>query len=401
MAHSKLRSLPAFLTLAILVTGAATLPRAADAETVDIDCFAAADDADGDGYARKDAPRVVKTVDEDKKLYCPAGYVRKAGDCDDTRMYVHPNAPEFAFNLMNEDCDTLTDEPELVYFPNGNQNTSTSFSIRVKIASSFLLSQGSALAYEVEYADLAATALPTRTAKRMVGTLPSDYAFDAPVTGLAPARVYQARLHFYKATAGKALVGGRLVKTTTWTELGVQSELYYSATKGDGQLEDARLDLLLDGFYQLSESNRGRIGYRGTVKRDGTRFGAATGERWCSEFYTWLASAQFYQIGIYNTVGGVMWWFMTESQYHSGSAKVRTVAERADYIPVDTDGDGEANHSTLFVAYDVTLDKVWTLEGNDGNYVRLNPRSIGSSLLGVGHLTPRALTLAHLLSGDL
>jgi hypothetical protein len=191
-------------------------------------------------------------------------------------------------------------------------------------------------------------------------------------------------------------VGGKLVRGTSYTSLDVSSEWYFSATAGEGMLEAARLDLLLDGFYQLSESDRGQIGYMGFVKRDGTRFGAATGERWCSEFYTWLAKAQFYQIGIYSTVSGVMWWFASEAQYHPGSAAVTSVADRADYIPVDTDGDGEANHSTMFLAYDLTTGKAWTLEGNDGNYVRVNQRSIGPALKGVGHLTAGALTIVNL-----
>jgi hypothetical protein len=399
MFHSTTRSFLAFLTLTTLTAGAGLAPRPAAAEAVEIDCYAAADDADGDGYARPGAPKIEMSVNEDKKLYCPGDYVIKSGDCDDARPWVHPNAPEFGFNLFDEDCDFATDEPTLVYFPNGNQNTQTGFSIRVKLASSALVAVGSALAYDVEYADLAASAFPASTPKRLVGPLPSDYAFDAPVAGLAPARVYRARLHFYRAVPGKALVKGKMIPTTTYSPLGVVSEWYYSATKGSGLLEDARLDLLLDGFYQLSESDRGRIGYRGTAAPDGTRFHAAPKERWCSEFYTWLASAQFYQISIYSTVSGVWWWFVSEAQFHPGFEAIAEVGDRADWIPVDTDGDGDANHSTMLLAYDASIGKVWTLEGNDGNYVHVKTRSFDESLQGVGHLTTNALAILHLAGG--
>jgi hypothetical protein len=396
----EIRSFLASLTLMTLAAGAALPPRPAVAETVAIDCYAAADDADGDGYARSGAPKIEMSVNEDKKLDCPGDYVIKSGDCDDTRPWTHPHAPEFSFNLTDEDCDAVTDEPQLVYFPNGNQNTKTAFSIRVKLASSALVAVGSALAYEVEYADLAASAFPLRTPKRVVGALPSDYAFDASVTGLAPAHVYRARLHFYRASPGKTLVNGKVVATTTYSPLGVASEWYYSATKGSGLLEEARLDLLLDGFYQLSESDRGRIGYRGTAAPDGTRFHAAPRERWCSEFYAWLAGAQFYQISIHGTVAGVWWWFVSEAQYHPGFEAIAEVGERADWIPVDTDGDGEANHSTMFLAYDPSTLKVWTLEGNDGNYVHVRTRSLNASLDGVGHLTANALAIVHLVGGS-
>jgi hypothetical protein len=401
MFHPTIRSFLALLTLTLttLAAVAGLAPRTAAAETVAIDCYAAADDADGDGYARPGAPEIERFVDEDKKLYCPGDYVIKSGDCDDTRLWVHPHAPEFPFNLSDEDCDGTADEPALVYFPNGNQNTQTGFSIRVKLASSALVAVGSALAYEVEYADLAASAFSQRTPKRLVGVLPSDYAFDAPVAGLAPARVYRARLHFYRAVPGKALVKGKVIATTTYSPLGVASEWYYSATKGSGLLEDARLDLLLDGFFQLSESDRGRIGYRGTAAPDGTRFYAGPKERWCSEFYTWLASAQFHQISIYSTVSGVWWWFVSEAQYHPGFEAIAEVGERADWIPVDTDGDGDANHSTMFLAYDPSIGKVWTLEGNDGNYVSVRSRALGAPLQGVGHLTTNALAILHLVGG--
>jgi hypothetical protein len=388
MHHSASPSLPALLVLSILV---AVAPQPVRAETVDIDCFAEADDVDRDGYARNGAPTVRIGVDETKKLYCPAGYVRKKGDCDDNESTVHPNAPEIGFNDQDDNCKQGADEPELVYFPNGNQNTQTSFSIRVRIASHELLDYGSSLAYEVEFADLAATGLSARTPKRFVGVLPSDHAFDAPVTGLAPARVYRARLHFYETISTESRLRGRLLRTTRFEALEIESDWYYSATDGDGLLEDARLDLLLEGFYQLSESDRGRIGYMGTVRRDGTRFGAAAAERWCSEFYSWLGSSQFYQISLAHNVTGVIWWFLNHGQFHSGSAPARTIAKRADYVAVDTTGDGDANHSTMFLAYDVTLDKVWVLEGNDGNAVRVNPRAVGPALRGVGHLTNSGL----------
>jgi hypothetical protein len=40
----------------------------------------------------------------------PSGYVTNSDDCDDTRNNVHPGGVEIGYNLMDDDCDGLTDE---------------------------------------------------------------------------------------------------------------------------------------------------------------------------------------------------------------------------------------------------------------------------------------------------
>ena len=385
--------LSALLALVTLLAFCVVAPRAARAGTTEIDCFDDDYDADGDGYATNDAPIVKLDVDDAKKLYCPSGYVRKDGDRDGTRPEVHPHAPEIAFNNRDDDLDYKTDEPELVYFPNGNQNTATSFSIRVRLASAALASKGSRLAYEVEYADLAATGLPIKTPKRGVGTLPSDFAFDAPVVGLQPARVYRAKLNFYEASTPPPTLGGRPTRVTpTYTSLGVESEWYFTATAGDGGMEAARTELLLEGFYQLAESDAGRIGYMGSVKRDGTRFGAGAKERWCTEFYSWLAGAHFWTLSA-STVAGQIAWFQSYGKWAPGADAVVELGKRGDYVPYDTpdDGDTAGDHSMMLLAYDATTGKIWTLEGNWGNYVVVKERAVDASLKGVGRLPSVAL----------
>jgi hypothetical protein len=385
-----------FLTLAILLAVPVLAPGAARAGNVDVECFYASDDVDGDGYAKSDAKPVTKSVDEDKKLYCPSGFVRKAGDCYDARAEAHPHAPEIAFNLQNDDCEGGTDETELVYFPNGNQNTKTSFSIRVRLMSLALAGKGSRLAYEVQYVDLAGTGLPPGvTPKRGVGTLPSDFSFDAPVLGLQPARVYRARLRFYEASfppPTTPVLGGRPTKVPTYTDLHVTSDWYYTATAGDGSMEAARTEILLEGFYQRSESDHGRVGYMGTVKRDGTRYGAAAKERWCTEFYTWLGRPHF-MLMFATTVAGQIEWFRGHGKWYAGADAVAELGKRGDYVAVDKDGDGDttADHSTMFLAYDVTTGKIWTLEGNWGNYVLVMERAVDAQLKGVGRLPSAAL----------
>jgi hypothetical protein len=54
-----------------------------------------------------------------------------------------------------------------------------------------------------------------------------------------------------------------------YVQVGGESEWYYTTTSGVGELEQARTSMLLRGFKELDESNRGRVGYRGTVNADG------------------------------------------------------------------------------------------------------------------------------------
>ena len=243
-------------TAAALILGVAgPPPGAARAGTVPKFCYLAANDTDGDGFAATGEGKTLE-VDEHKKLYCPeeyqgVAYVSEKGDCDDTRSTIHPYAPEVAFNGVDEDCDDPdeADEPELVYFKNGNQNTQTSFAIRVRLRDAYLVGFGASLAYEVEFYDLAATS-PTfkrKTPTRTVGALSSDYAFDAVVTGLQPARVYKAQLRFYRVVTSTVIERGVRTRRTTFEDIHRSSPEYYTTTAGSGILEDARTDAAAPG----------------------------------------------------------------------------------------------------------------------------------------------------------
>jgi hypothetical protein len=61
----------------------------------------------------------------------------------------------------------------------------------------------------------------------------------------------------------------------------------------------------------------------------------------------------------------------------------------ADYLVMDSDGDGKKNHSGMFLAYESGQDRTWTLEGNSGHGVRVRTRN--SEIRGIGHLTPALL----------
>ena len=48
----------------------------------------------------------------------------------------------------------------------------------------------------------------------------------------------------------------------------------------------------------------------------------------------------------------------------------------------------------MFLAYDLTTGKVWTLEGNKGNYVQVRERAPDLEIRGLGHLSDLALALS-------
>ena len=50
----------------------------------------------------------------------------------------------------------------------------------------------------------------------------------------------------------------------------------------------------------------------------------------------------------------------------------------------------------MFLAYDPVRNWVWTLEGNEGNHVKVRSEPLGPAHLGVGHLTVGGLTLMNL-----
>lgn len=384
------------LIAALLAAGGLALALPASAETpTSITCYPASSDVDGDGYANTGAIGELVDTFVGEDLVCPAPFLTEKTDCDDTRADVHRYAPELGFNGRSDDCDALVDELELVYSPNGRQNTDVSFQIRARYRSWELLMGGSSIYYDIEVADLAASEWSWRTPKHAVGPLAADGTFDAAVTGLLPTRVYRARFRFYRrvVTETRKLTGalaGRISVNVTYTELGQPSEWYHTTTTGPDQTSQARTRILLEGFYQLDESDRGRVGYWGSADRDGTRYGASRNEHWCTEFYTWLAKPVLWEIGWMTNVRGLIDWFEMFDEFHPGPAAATTVARRADYVALDLSAPaGKGDHSAMFLGYDTTLPggpRIWVLEGNAGNHVAVSKYSINDDIVGIGHV---------------
>jgi hypothetical protein len=347
------------------------------------DCYPKEADTDGDGYALKGTPREQVDVSS-SALNCPSTHVSAAGDCDDNNPDVHPYAEEIAFNGIDDNCDNRVDEAKAEYSAAGNGNTTTGFAMKVLVKDSAIIAITKGLVAEVELSKLVGSRTPSNWIRLpmtpVTGLFSHQPSTTLNITGLEPSTVYQARVRFYRATP------------SGFVQVGEASDWYYTTTAGVGAVEEARTSMLLRGFKELDESNRGRIGYRGSVQSDGKRYGASGNEKWCSEFYVWVTKPYVDYgstiIGLPTAVSGVITFFEMKDSYYSSAVLPLSgrspIARRGDYMPVN-----DKNHSTMLLGIEAATSTVWTLEGNHGNRVAIDNRAIIGSLGspdGLGHI---------------
>jgi len=347
-------------------------------------CYWSIYDADHDGYAAPIAPPV-ETAKSGVK--CPSGYVRFNGDCNDRDAGIHPRRGEVPFNGVDENCNEKIDETEFVVSAAGNANTETSFRLTARVNDVTILNGWWDLWAEVELTDLSYSATPLKLPWFKVTDVSStDPLTVITVSNLSPATVYKAVVRFFRPGWAKGQI---------YAQAGADSVDYFTTTDGSSHLSQVRTDILLRGFKELHDSNRGLVGYMGTVKKDGTRYGAGSNELWCSEFYVWVTKpyVKYLELlsGYPSYVDGVIAFFGRWWAYHDAD-EIVTLGERGDYMPSDSDGDGDKNHSTMLLAVDYSSAPswAWTLEGNSGNQVKVELRPIEATptvLRGLGHLT--------------
>jgi hypothetical protein len=341
-----------------------------DAEAGSRYCYPPAYNQDGDGYADLGALSPTNRLFKVEADTCPADSVIKYGDCDDDDINVHPGRSEVGYNGIDDNCRNGVDEPTFVYYAGGNKNTTSGFRIAVNLNSLAALDAASAgsLHVDIEYARLSNSA--NALVLRKVRVLSSECIINLALTGLAPATVYRARVALY-----------RKLPDNSFRKLGdpdpdhVWSAWYYTITDGTIPKTHTRALMVLKGFKELSESDNGQVGYLG-VERDGTRYGADEGEAWCSEFYAWVTETWLIGVSGQHYSGGLIDFFEEAGSYYPGS-EIATRAAPGDYLPIDTNEDGEINHSAMFLAYDTSQasPQVWTLEGNYSNNVQVASRN--------------------------
>ena len=326
-------------------------------------------DRDRDGYADLrglDPADEQFTLDSDA-LNCPAGYVSKAGDCNDAVASIHPGRGEIGYNGVDDNCNARVDEPTMQYFPSGNLNTTSSFRMSVLLNHRDILNaalSNNNLYAEIEYAKLSRSQLPTTVSVTQVTSYGGSFNALLTLNNLSSITPYRARVRFYKRLANGS-----------YQQVGETSDWYYTTTDGASDKTHKRALMVLKGLNELSESDNEKVGYRGTVNTDGTRYGASRNEKWCSEFYAWVTGTFLRGVSGKATVSELVDVFDDAGGYYP-AAEIPTRAAPGDYLPLDTDKDGDANHSAMFLAYDASQSPaaVWTLEGNSGNKVKVHSR---------------------------
>jgi hypothetical protein len=136
-----------------------------------------------------------------------------------------------------------------------------------------------------------------------------------------------------------------------------------------------RFQMVLKGLKEFDESTLGRVGYKGTAQEDGIRYGAILGEAWCTEFYVWVTQNWLQGVAGRNDVGDMRDYFNSYNSFYNAS-EIPERAAPGDYLYLDTNRNGTANHSAMFLAYDSAAGRLWSLEGNTGdNEVRVRQRT--------------------------
>jgi hypothetical protein len=362
-------------TVVFLVAALAALPALTGDQ--EMKCYSDGYDRDGDGWAglsEEDAKGAYKmfTFSGKLRLHCPEGYVKLIGDCNDRDPMVHPRASEVGFNGHDDDCDGVIDEPT---FSPARMSTDSAFWFNVAINSQDLLDHADSLFVQASYVSLADSATVRQTSRFAVHPSDRRKTVLVSVSGLDPLTLYRAQVAFFTRDAGGVYQPiGPTLGSDDW---------YYAITYGSDTESRARFALVQRGFEQLRDSNVGLVGYRGAVDRDGTRYGAARNEAWCTEFYVWVTKPNLRGMAGRDKWDQMIDYFRNAHSYIDPPRL--TDALPADYLVMDSDGDGKKNHSGMFLAYEAAKGRAWTLEGNSGNAVRVRTRK--AEIRGIGHLT--------------
>src|SRR4030042_6839590 len=354
-------------------------------------CFLDDDDGDNDGYSRDGAPKQENVpVKSSEKLNCPSGYVRFENDCDDTKSDIHPRRDEIAGDGKDNKCNGKTDEPDFVYFADNKNNwvTQNSFKIKMKLKDARVYSFRSSLEAKVFYASLSRTqTVPEKRVPVQMQHEGSNHYGIIEITELVPNNVYRARVEFYGKGSNKRIGDG-----TDW---------YYTSTSGPSAEDQMRTNVVLRAFYELNESNLGKVGYKGTSKSDGTKYGANSKELWCSEFYSWVNEPYVKWMKNENSTSALISFFKNQGSYFS-TGEIQSVGTRGDYAGMSMDDDSAKEHSGMFLAYDSSSKNnlpdeckvddvpketpvIWLIEGNVGNQVGIGCRN-GNEVGGLGHV---------------
>ncbi len=309
------------------------------------------------------------------------------GDADDANAAVHPERSETAGDGLDNDQDGAVDETEMSFSRSGNNNTTTGFDVAATLNASSIYDMGTLYA-RVTWRALEDSATAHVGALTAVSHTAGSRGVTLSVTGLAAhdgGAVYSATVRFYARSVSPTGV-------VTYAAVGPGSDTYYTMTRPSSSAASAaaRWNIVMRALEDWDDSEKGAIHEWETGWRT-TRYGATTNAAWCTEFYVTMAKGDLYRMNteseasgdhVENDTGDMQTWF---GGYGSMLVARPTDAELADRAPgtwlgVDTDGDGDENHTEMLLAWDATAatPTYWAVAGNTtGN--------AGGAYLGSGH----------------
>ena len=370
------------------------------------------DDPDNDGFAAENA----RTISASTSVGCWArgGVVSDLGiksDCrpNDPDSYLH--APEKMDGIDNN-CDGDVDEPRFIYSDNipSKRGAPAINQLLIKVNSQRLhnlLSEGASVYYRLTFEPLNGERLfnfPSGGIREPIDSenyyslfrtldLGKNLRFD----GLERFTAYKVTMFFFLEETGAAYQ---------------ESADHYVITGGEAgnsltDLERFRLKMGLNALIQLGDQKLGKVGVNGTVDEDGTRYGARKGGTWCDEFWTWLALEAsdgdgFNDINpdnvpgyFRNPKGDDRWKVYHEDPkqrvadddnqfFNDGRGKWGTVF----YDPIKGNpkygsmGDMllGPSHVFMLLSTDHVNNKIWTIDGNASNQVKIRRISVFNEL---------------------
>lgn len=156
------------------------------------------------------------------------------------------------------------------------------------------------------------------------------------------------------------------------------SDVYYAPTSGDDLLAKVRAHTAA-----LAIEEWGTYGKRGTVVVSGTRYGASSGEAWCSEYYSWVTAHYLDGIEGADWVGALKDYFKGHEALFAGT-QIPQLGRAGDYLAM-----WGTEHSGMLLSFEQTPEGkryMWTIEGNLGSKMKIVRREYKANDFMLGQL---------------
>jgi len=343
-------------------------------------------------------------------------------DCDDSDPGAHPRNSE-ANNEVDDDCDGEVDEPDILYhtvIPNGAQSAPIFHTIRMQINDQDMIDYingGGTVYYSAHIVPLDGS--HAHIQHPATGRTSAGLAFD-PSTDVL--HIVGAHLSSHNLLHPRTVYVVYLDLLNDLNQL--LAEVTWLTTSGGSTVDPStpfdnkRVDLALRAISEAIASDRGEVGYMGSVDLNGTRYilsylygnidyaTAVANTNWCVGFVKWMYDMHdgLYGVGFDTLEDYALSHYFkdppeddpaTTSFWHNDGKSPSDDPLNGVYpdyhgAPLVPDADalsnpasgqigdyvvhgniGGTNHVAMFLAYNPNTETLWTIDGNVSNEVRL------------------------------